>query len=169
MTTTLTVGNGLTTWSTGGVTTRPRCAARDGSRQEQHGAGGAVMSRPTCVEEPHLAAVSSWSTVAGLWCLRTPIWPRRVLVLVGARRSAGQLIVGRRLHAPECALRESRGCSPMPSDCISGPGRSARNAYGLFLTRDGAGFCVRPRQYALAIGIGSMAVRVLGLHECRCA
>ena len=82
MTTTLTVGNGLTTWSTGGGTTRPRCAARDGSRQEQHGAGGAVMSRPTCVEEPHLAAVSSWSTVAGLWCLRTPIWPRRVLVLV---------------------------------------------------------------------------------------
>lgn len=36
----------------------------------------------------------------------------------------------------------------------------------LDLTRDGAGFCVRPHQYALAIAAGSVPAGVLGLHEC---
>ena len=44
-----------------------------------------------------------------------------------------------------------------------------RNNYPLpvfYLTREGAGLCVRPHRYALAIVSGVVVAGVLGLHEC---
>lgn len=83
-------------------------------------------------------------------------------------RSAGELIVDRRLHAAEIARFHSHVvCGPTSSDCDIWTGAIGGDGYGRFyLTREGAGFCVRPHRYALAIAGGVVAAGVLGLHEC---
>nr|WP_235629944.1 hypothetical protein [Mycolicibacterium novocastrense] len=83
-------------------------------------------------------------------------------------RSAEQLIVDRRVHAAEIARFHSHVvCGPTASDCNIWAGAIGADGYGRFyLTREGAGLCVRPHRYALAIVSGVVAAGVLGLHEC---
>ena len=83
-------------------------------------------------------------------------------------RSAGQLIVDRRVHVAEIARFHSHVvCGPTPADCDIWTGAIGADGYGRFyLTRDGVGMCVRPHRYALAIESGVVAAGVLGLHEC---
>jgi hypothetical protein len=82
--------------------------------------------------------------------------------------NAGELIVDPRLHAAEIArFRQYVVCGPTAVDCNIWIGAIGADGYGRFyLTREGAGSCVRPHRYALAVASGRLAAGVLALHEC---
>lgn len=76
-------------------------------------------------------------------------------------RSAGELIVDRRMHASEIArFHRHVVCGPAVSDCDIWTGAIGADGYGRFyLTRAGSGLCVRPHRYALAIASAGGARR----------
>src|SRR4051812_15216049 len=70
-------------------------------------------------------------------------------------------------HVAEGArVRAQIVAGPGDGDCSIWVGSIGADGYGLYITRQGRGLCVRPHRYALALATGEPSGTTLALHEC---